>query len=70
VRVQIFAEQCAVIGDPALMKRVLQTNLKNYAKDLEFSYSPFIVRRGRALQRVAAAHAAAACGRTSWAPVW
>ncbi len=41
---QIFTEQCAVIGDPALMKRVLQTNLKNYAKDLEFSYSPFIVR--------------------------
>lgn len=46
VRVQIFTEQCAVIGDPALMKRVLQTNLKNYGKDLEFSYSPFIVRRG------------------------
>ena len=44
VRVQIFTEQCAVIGDPELMKRVLQTNLKNYAKDLEFSYSPFIVR--------------------------
>ena len=42
---QIFTEQCAVIGDPALMKRVLQTNLKNYGKDLEFSYSPFIVRR-------------------------
>ena len=41
---QIFTEQCAVIGDPALMKRVLQTNQKNYAKDLEFSYSPFIVR--------------------------
>ena len=42
---QIFTDQCAVIGDPALMKRVLQTNLKNYGKDLEFSYSPFIVRR-------------------------
>ena len=45
MRVQIFTEQCAVIGDPALMKRVLQTNLKNYGKDLEFSYAPFIVRR-------------------------
>jgi len=44
--VQIFMEQCAVIADPALMKRVLQTNLKNYGKDLEFSYSPFIVRPG------------------------
>ena len=42
---QIFTEQCAVIGDPALMKRGLQTNLKNYGKDLEFSYAPFIVRR-------------------------
>ena len=41
---QIFNEQCAVIADPALMKRVLATNLKNYGKDLDFSYSPFIVR--------------------------
>jgi beta-ring hydroxylase len=44
VRVQIFTQQCVVIGHPALMKRVLQTNQRNYAKDLEFSYSPFIVR--------------------------
>ena len=44
VRVQIFTEQCAVIGDPALMARVLSSNLQNYGKDLDFSYSPFIVR--------------------------
>lgn len=44
VRVQIFQEQCAVIADPELMKRVLQTNLSNYAKDLDFSYAPFMVR--------------------------
>lgn len=44
VRVQIFQEQCAVIADPELMKRVLQTNLANYAKDLDFSYAPFMVR--------------------------
>lgn len=41
-RVQIFQEQCACIGDPELMKRVLQTNMKNYAKDTEFSYRPFM----------------------------
>ena len=41
---QIFQEQCAVIADPELMKRVLQTNLANYAKDLDFSYAPFMVR--------------------------
>lgn len=45
VRVQIFQEQCAVIADPELMKRVLSTNLGNYAKDLDFSYAPFMVRR-------------------------
>jgi beta-ring hydroxylase len=44
VRVQIFQEQCAVIADPELMKRVLNTNLSNYAKDLDFSYAPFMVR--------------------------
>lgn len=41
---QIFQEQCAVIADPELMKRVLSTNLANYAKDLDFSYAPFMVR--------------------------
>jgi hypothetical protein len=82
VRVQIFTEQCAVIGDPALMKRVLQTNMKNYAKDLEFSYSPFIVRlllrprgcsvrvRGRALTRRRGAPRACPTCRTCWAPAW
>ena len=44
VRVQIFTQQCAVIADPALMKRVLNTNIKNYAKDLDFSYKPFMAR--------------------------
>lgn len=53
---QIFFEQCAVIADPALMKRVLQTNLRNYAKDLDFSYAPFIVRAAR-VRGVARTHA-------------
>ena len=44
MRVQIFTQQCAVIADPALMKRVLNTNIKNYAKDLDFSYKPFMAR--------------------------
>ena len=68
---QIFTEQCAVIGDPALMKRVLQTNLKNYAKDLEFSYSPFIVRALSGGQRRGTPHASSLDPfRTSWAPGW
>jgi hypothetical protein len=80
VRVQIFTEQCAVIGDPALMKRVLQTNMKNYAKDLDFSYSPFIVRAALRRRRPRCARAVrdarphaldafAAC-RTCWALAW
>lgn len=43
-RVQIFFQQCVVIADPALMKRVLQTNIKNYVKDIEFAYKPFMAR--------------------------
>lgn len=41
---QIFYQQCVVIADPALMKRVLQTNIKNYIKDVEFAYKPFMAR--------------------------
>jgi hypothetical protein len=36
--------QCACIADPELMKRVLNTNLKNYAKDIDFAYKPFMAR--------------------------
>lgn len=68
VRVQIFFEQCAVIGDPALMKRVLQTNQKNYAKDLEFSYAPFIVRPRSSPRTPARSRCARA--RTYWVPGW
>lgn len=42
-RVQIFLQQCVLIADPALMKRVLQTNMSNYVKDIDFAYKPFMV---------------------------
>ena len=66
---QIFTEQCAVIGDPALMKRVLQTNLRNYGKDLDFSYSPFIVRAPRRRRRIAP-RVTPPARRTCLAPAW
>ena len=31
-----------VVADPDLGKRVMQVNLKNYKKDTEFSYEPFL----------------------------
>ena len=42
VRVQIFTRHCVVIADPSTMKRVMSSNMKNYSKDLEFSYAPFL----------------------------
>ena len=41
-RVQIFTRHCVVIADPSTIKRVMSTNLKNYSKDLEFAYAPFL----------------------------
>ena len=49
VRVQIFTRHCVVIADPSTMKRVMSSNLKNYAKDLEFSYAPFLEILGTGL---------------------
>ena len=49
VRVQIFTRHCVVIADPSMMKRVMSSNLKNYAKDLEFSYAPFLEILGTGL---------------------
>eukprot|EP00227_Mantoniella_beaufortii_P001127 CAMPEP_0197614868 /NCGR_PEP_ID=MMETSP1326-20131121/59742_1 /TAXON_ID=1155430 /ORGANISM="Genus nov. species nov., Strain RCC2288" /LENGTH=498 /DNA_ID=CAMNT_0043183745 /DNA_START=501 /DNA_END=1997 /DNA_ORIENTATION=+ len=49
VRVQIFTRHCVVIADPSTMKRVMSTNLKNYSKDLEFSYAPFLEVLGTGL---------------------
>ena len=48
-RVQIFDRHCVVIADPSTMKRVMATNLKNYQKDLEFSYAPFLEILGTGL---------------------
>ena len=48
-RVQIFQRHCVVIADPDLVKRVFQTNLKNYKKDTEFSYNPFLEILGTGL---------------------
>lgn len=49
VRVQIFTRHCVVIADPSTMKRVMSSNMKNYAKDLEFSYAPFMEILGTGL---------------------
>lgn len=46
---QIFFQQCAVLADPALMRRVLATNIKNYEKDKAFSYAPFMDLLGTGL---------------------
>ena len=48
-RVQIFQRHCVVVADPALVKRVMQTNLKGYKKDTEFSYEPFLEILGTGL---------------------
>lgn len=48
-RVQIFQRHCVVIADPELVKRVMQVNLKNYKKDTEFSYEPFLEILGTGL---------------------
>ncbi|CEG01432.1 Cytochrome P450, E-class, group I [Ostreococcus tauri] len=48
-RVQIFQRHCVVVADPELVKRVMQTNLKNYKKDTEFSYEPFLEILGTGL---------------------
>ena len=49
VRVQIFTRHCVVIADPSTMKRVMSSNMKNYAKDTEFSYAPFLEILGNGL---------------------
>ena len=41
-RVQIFQRHCVVVADPDAMKRVMAVNLKNYKKDTEFAYNPFL----------------------------
>jgi len=41
-RVQIFHRQCVVVADPEAMKRIMAVNVKNYKKDTEFSYNPFL----------------------------
>jgi beta-ring hydroxylase len=42
VRVQIFTRHCVVIADPEPIKRVFNSNIKNYGKDTEFAYNPFL----------------------------
>lgn len=42
VRVQIFDRECVLIACPEMVKRVFQTNIKAYAKDLNFAYAPFM----------------------------
>jgi cytochrome P450 len=49
VRVQIFTRHCVVIADPSTMKRVMSSNMKNYPKDTEFSYAPFLEILGTGL---------------------
>ena len=43
VRVQIFTRHCVVIADPEPIRRVFNSNIKNYGKDTEFAYNPFSV---------------------------
>jgi len=42
VRVQIFTRHCVVVADPEPIKRVFNSNIKNYGKDTEFAYNPFL----------------------------
>ena len=42
VRVQIFTRHCVVIADPEPIRRVFNSNIKNYGKDTEFAYNPFL----------------------------
>ena len=38
-----------VLGSPEAMRRVLQTGVKNYVKDTDFSYKPFMPILGSGL---------------------
>lgn len=45
----LFGENCVVAADPALLKEVLHTGMKNFRKDLDFTYKPFMHLLGTGL---------------------
>lgn len=48
-RFTLFGENCVVVADPALLKEVLQTSMKAFKKDLDFTYKPFMHLLGTGL---------------------
>jgi cytochrome P450 len=48
-RFTLFGESCVVVADPALLREVLQTSMKAFQKDLDFTYKPFMPLLGTGL---------------------
>lgn len=48
-RFTLFGEECVVAADPALLKEVLQSSMKAFKKDLDFTYKPFMPLLGTGL---------------------
>lgn len=46
---KLFGENCVVVADPALLKEVLHTAMRNFKKDLDFTYKPFMSLLGTGL---------------------
>ena len=49
VRLRILQRHMVVVGSPEGLKRVFQTNQRNYVKDLDFSFHPFLPILGTGL---------------------
>jgi cytochrome P450 len=45
----LFGSDAVCVSDPDLLKIILQTNLLNYKKDLDWTYKPFMVLLGSGL---------------------
>lgn len=48
-RFTLFGEECVVAADPGLLKVVLQSSMKAFKKDLDFTYKPFMPLLGTGL---------------------
>lgn len=48
-RFKLFGENCVVAADPALLREILQSQMRCFQKDLHFTYKPFMVLLGSGL---------------------
>ena len=49
VRLRVLQRHMVVLGSPEALRRVLQTGVKHYVKDTDFSYKPFMPILGSGL---------------------